>query len=82
LTQSHKRYVNSDGIDITRIVLLHRKYHGKVIRMPKDSKDKTKAQHYEWEIRRKMLKDQTPYKGSQMEKDHKATGEKGKGDKK
>ena len=72
LTQSHKRYVNSDGIDITRIVILHRKYHGKVIVMPKDKKDETAQQRAFWETRRAMIKAQTKYDQEEGAKDAKA----------
>jgi len=81
LTQSHKRYVNSDGIDITRIVILHQKYHGKVIRMPKDDKDETAQQRAFWQTRRAMMKSQTKYDQKEGAKDAKAALDAQKGKK-
>lgn len=71
-------FITADGIDITRIVILHRIYHGKVIKMPKEDKLGMMKRRAEWDIRRRLMKDQQPYKGSDTEKEHKKAGEKKK----
>ena len=62
------RYYTSDGIDITRIVMLHERYHG----MPKHNKNETAQQRAFWATRRAMMKSQTKYDQEEGSKEAKA----------
>ena len=64
-------YYTSDGINITRIVMLHKRYHGMII-MPKDKKNETAQQRAFWDTRRAMMKSQTKYDPKEGAKEAKA----------